>query len=813
MASPHGAVYMKKTKFRSITIVALMLVFAIVFGFALSLFAPGATAYAVAPTSIFSSGTGGRVGSSEEDEEGNAYVQFTLSDGGEVYFRRDLALKWFAAVPGTQDDTEEGEAAQQSDTALANPGQAEYLSISLTFPEINFSVFSFVFESAEENITEENTAENSIVLLNTGDQIYAGVRNASMQDDDLWANTVARFTDPESAGGEYYEEAEFVSIELVNNLSIALSEEYTDAEGALCTTEGGEFAVYVNQTYVGNMTNVGANFLEYLSTASSTPRVPLGFVADELLDGESEQLVLMKELNKQTFELDESNQVTDNAAPVLVLNESIYAYTLGSRWSLSYEAIDVIDSSVTVNRYYYMLKADENGNYLLPVDDDYSTLTTSTVFMPTDDTSEEEEQYVSIRFQLTDDAGTSDDEDSYIYLSWYAVESAVATCGEGENAFDYIRVNRHDEGPYYIGVTANDETKANDVSPEAENAFAEYQEAVTAAAEGLSAGDGAYFYMPSLRNLIGSDHADYRNLSFTVYYYKQSQEVDSTATSAASLDYNELRFEVDEVGQYLFCVVATDASDNEMEYYLDGELVALTSTNVWEIDEIPKFSFSASYSGATVEDPGEQTQGYRDSNYSISDFEIVALSGYETEYNLYYLDEAAMQEELTTNPFSSYSDLVENFDEYYDTISEYLIRINEYNSDITEDDDAWDRTDNDYRWYPDSLTFTPVQVGFYVVELRISESVLPGNIVTAYQVIEVRNPTDTPPNETEWLENNIASVVLFSISGVLLIVIIVLLVTKSPEQAVDEVDLEKLKKAERKKKNVAPERKDKDQNE
>lgn len=763
---------MKKTNFRSMTLTALILVFALMLGLAIGSLMPSRKASAVTytPSTIFSAGTGGSVSASEEDEDGNSYVQFTFSEGGAVYFRRDLALKWYESV-GSEDDGDEGET---DDPVTQTKGALKYLSLEFSFDELQFTTFSLTFESAEENISKDSTSTNAVVFKNDGESVKAAVRNSSQKDDEEWE-----------------ESAEFVTVGVEDGVLFTIDEEECDI---------GEFAVYVNGEYIGRLTNIGGYYLEYLSSASSTPRIPIAFAADELTEGASEQRIFIKELNGQSFALDENGKVVDNAPPVLVLNEKVYAYILGKKWSLTYSAIDVCDTSVTVSRYYYMMKT-VDGEAQIPEDDDYSSLTTSTFFMPSDD-SGEEEQYVSIRFQLTDDSGIKDDGDGYVYLVWYAADNAVATIGEGDSAFDYILVTRNEVGPYYYGVTADEETKENIASDEAKEEAAKFQEAVTAAAEGLSAGDGSYFYVPSLRGLIKSDHADYRNLTFTIYYYKQSSAVGSAASSATSLSYNSLKFEIDEIGLYLFCVLATDASSNAMMYYVDHELVEVTSSNIWDIDEIPKFQFSVSYTGATVEDPGEQSLGYRDSTYSVSSFEIVGLSGYETEYSLYYLDEAAMQQDGVSVPFSSYSDLVTNIKDYYSVLENYLVSINEYNSSITEDDDAWDRTDNEYYWYPDSLSFMPVNVGYYIVKLTITEAALPGNVVTAYQVIDVRNPIDSPPDSTYWLQNNVTSVVLFSISAVLAIIIVILFVVKPADKTVDEVDLSKLKKMESRKKGV-----------
>ncbi len=758
---------MIKTKFRSKVIFALSIVLALILSLAIGTLMPSSKASAAtsySPSTIFSAGTGGKVGASEGDEK---YVQFTLSDGGAVYFRRDLALKWYE--PAKSGEANEGE--EKIADTLANPGEVKYLKLGFSFSELNFETFSLVFEGAEENISKDNTATNSVVFKNDNGTVKVAVKNASEQDNDDWNE-------------------EGVAVDVSDGVVFTIDEKDCHI---------GEFAVYVNDTFVGKLTNIGGYYLEYLSSASDTPRVPVAFTLDKLAEGKDSQVMLVKELNGQSLKLSSDGKVEDNAAPVLVLNEKVYAYTLGKQWSLSYEAIDVCDTSVTVSRYYYMLKK-KDDKYVKAESGDYSSLTTSTFLLPSDDKADEE-QYVSIRFQLTDDAGVKNDE-GYIYLSWYAADNAVATMGEGDDAFDYIRVNRNVVGPYYIGVTPNDETKENDVSAETETAIEEYAKAVEEVAKDLSAGDGSYYYMPSLRGLIGSDHADYRNLTFSVYYHKQSQASGATASSATSLKYNALKFEIDEVGKYLFCVLAKDASGNAMKYYVDGKLVEVTSNNIWDIDAIPKFSFEVSYSGATVEDPGEQSLGYRDSTYTVKSFDIVALSGYETEYKLYYLDEAAMQYDGVKAPYSSYSDLVENINDYHEVLKKYLVNINEYNDEVSKDDDAWDRTDNDYHWYPGSLSFVPVEVGYYLVELTVTESSLPGSVVKAYQVIDVRNPIDSPPDVSQWLQNNVVAVILFSISAILLIIIIILAVVKPADKAVDEIDLEKLKKMEKRKKGV-----------
>ena len=745
---------MTKTKLRTITIAALSFLLVLLLSLAAGMVMPRASASAeeYTPTNIFSVGTNTTMSPTEED--GTEYIAFEHSgNGAAAHYRHDLALKWFSSEEG-----------------------ASYFSLTIAFPEIAFSEYTISFESAEENVSEDEIAENALVFANGEEGTSFYVVNAQ---------------------GEKGEE---VAAGLTGDLEITFDEED-------CTS--GEFSVYVNGTKAGTFTNIGGYYMEYLSSASDTPRTPISFECTTL-SGES-QKVLVKQLNGQSFALNEEGNVVDDTAPVLVVNSEVYPFRLGQKFDLDYEAIDVCDNTVTVSREYYMARFTEDGNYRIPTDDDYDTLTTSTWFMPSGD-SEEEVQYVSIRFMLDDGRDGADEEETPVYLVWYAAEGASVTFGAGENTLGYILVDRAEEGPVYNGLTADAATTENvkaadeaDVNGngDKEEALldvlaAEYQAAVDRAAENASAGDGAYFYLPSLRNLISSEGCDYRDLTFNVYYYSQSQTADDSASSATSLAYNRLRFEIDEPGRYVFRVLASDNAGNGMMYYLDGQLVTVSSSNIWDIEEIPEFSLTVGYDGARVTDPEEQDLGYRDTTYDIEDFEIIAVSGYETKYELFRLDENSLPADLQG---VSYTSLVSNAKEYFDgDWAQYLVRIDPFNSDVDEDDPLWDRTDNRYEWDDEDLTFVPNEAGYYVVKLTVTEPSMPGRTVTAYQVIDVRNPIDTLPDATYWLENNVAAVVLFCISGVLLIILVVLFVIK-PKKSVDEVDVKSLKGAKKADKN------------
>ena len=773
---------MNKVKVRFFTLISLIALLIVTFALAVGSVLPGKFAQAVTavdydPGAVFAAGVGGTVGASEAGEGDSSYVEFSLSDGGKVHFRRDLALKWYSAA-------QEGE---EGDPDAATPGIARHFKLVFSFPSLDFETLTLEFSGDEENISKDGQAVNSIVFIKNDDSsLTAVVKNASQQDMENNAEGLDSVTIPAaSATGD-------ITVELKD----------PTAEGAVA----GDYAVELTcgETVLSSeFTNIGGNFMEYRSSAATSPNTPMTFTA-ELPEGAAEgatQKVLVKELNGQSFVLTEEGKVHDDTAPVLVLNEEVYAFTLGQRFSLSYEAIDVCDDTVSVTRSYYMAAQDDNGDYIAPdasADDDYeySTLTTSTYFMPV---TNGEVEHVSIYFNLDDGRTRSDDERTAerVYLTWYAAESIdqEKPIVETLNGCDYIRVDRNEEGPAYVGLTTDDVDQENVYSDETafKNECEAYQRALDDAAAATSAGSGAYLYLPSLRGLIYSDYADYRNLQFTVFYYKESQSADESSSSASGLDYNDLRIEVDESGTYRIRIIASDASSNGMEYYnKDGELVTLSSENVWEIDEIPEFTVEIGYTGASIEDPGAQDYGYRDRTYSIEDFEVIALDGYIEDYTLYYFNSSLLGEGQT---MPTYDACVENAEDYVtNTYKDSMVVINTYNSDVTEDDENWDDTDNAYEWNPDSsLSFVPQRSGIYFVELLVTDPNLSGMTARQYMAIEVRNPVDIIPGQSYWLENNITSVVLFSISAVLAVIIVILFVVKPSDKNVKEVDLEKLK--------------------
>lgn len=840
---------MSRLKPRWIAILSLAAIFLLSLVLALG-FMPsariGAEALTYAPSAIFSAGTDGDVAASTAQEGETSYVEFTFRSGGKVYYRRDLALKWF-------------EADEDAVSTRANPAQARYFGMTLRFPAFTNALkkLTISFESAEENISKDGKATNALVFEYNEGAFSVVLHNAAYDEKENPTPEVAAYSIPAASS--------------TVPLGLFISEEKPAEGGATEACEIGEFALYLTvgaaeadegtdaaeaaePVYLGCLTNIGGYFMEYRSSAATTPQTPMTFEATFAEDADStyEQKLQVLELNGQELAVGDDGRVEDTAVPALVLSEGVYSFRLGQRFSLTYEAIDVLDDSVNVNRSYYMLKTGEDGKYIKPSETsskDYSSLTTSTFFMPPDDKGEEK-GYVSIRFRLED--GTHSD--YYVYLTWYAAnDDVVATLGNDDytaqyvcskcgqayteeeytaaqgqedwtcphvtghnndtdtdtlcgakledlklqdsNAFDYLVVDLEAKDPAYLGRAADEDAKTNTVSESAEAAAAAYQEELDKAAENVSAGDGAYLYLPSLRGLIASDSADYRNLRFSVYYYKPGTASGGSASSATSLRYNNLRIEVDEVGEYRMRILAVDAAGNAMKYYdADGELVDLSSSNIWDIEEIPEFTFTVDYEGPSIEDAGRQTQGFRDRTYNISSFKIIALTGYKTDYELYRFDES----KLGGREMPTYDAIIEMLSgsegELEQWMLDCLVKIDPYNDKVTEDDEEWERTDNAYHWDPDSgLTFCPQERAIYFVKVNVTDSYLVGVSQSSYMAIEVVNSIDTVPRRSRWLQDNLFAIICFSVAAVLAVAVVVLFVVNPSDKTVEEVDLDTLK--------------------
>ena len=60
--------------------------------------------------------------------------------------------------------------------------------------------------------------------------------------------------------------------------------------------------------------------------------------------------------------------------------------------------------------------------------------------------------------------------------------------------------------------------------------------------------------------------------------------------------------------------------------------------------------------------------------------------------------------------------------------------------------------------------------------------------VSAYKIIRTEEKADVNQGETQWLKDNLVSVILFSVAAVMLILIIILLLIKPSDETLEDVD-------------------------
>ena len=111
------------------------------------------------------------------------------------------------------------------------------------------------------------------------------------------------------------------------------------------------------------------------------------------------------------------------------------------------------------------------------------------------------------------------------------------------------------------------------------------------------------------------------------------------------------------------------------------------------------------------------------------------------------------------------------------------VLINEYDESL---EDGAEGNDNDYEWSPDSsLSFVPQEMGFYKVEVEVDDKAK-NELVTSYKVINVTSQADVIPGTSNWLRENVLSVVFLCIGALCLIAIVVILLIKPKDKAAAE---------------------------
>lgn len=772
-------------------------------------------------------------------------ARFTLSKGESVEFRRNLALKWFDEVNGVVG--------------------AQYFTMHFAIAEANFDKLSIVLESESAVANENNKATNKLTFAKAENGNFSVAVNGTVSTTEILAADIGK------------------------NMTLTLSE----TEGA----DYGTFNVVLNGTALQQKVvledgtekivalpfeNIGANYAAY----SSDKVIPLSILSEkentEEENGETAEkdtVVYLYELNNQRFDnivtetVDNKSvkKVPDTAAPVIVINDDIADGLLIATAFAYYSptVIDVMpnsDAKIATRSFYQWNPTDtavtyntemKSSHYFMEttyyVAEDGSMYATKTEaldsgknFEPTTVYKENNNQeFLSVKYAVSDDSMEVAKTTKEYQLAWYAEDSATKDdLGDG---VEYVILNDKNEGATYKYIALGDGENVlldedGNVEGSAEYdetktlaaAVAEYQSVLAKAAKEAVAGSNAYINFPSLAWLI-QDNNGYRNLKFVICYKSPTS---TAGKSTSPLSYNGLRLSTTDEGYYQFKVYATDAAGNGMEYYHDGKLVTVNATNIWDIEEIPSFSYEIERKGVSIKNDSDTSTKRKDDvefngKFSgFSDPSIVGIKSRKSAYALYKVDTnlyndglSTSQKQLTTSVMAgvTYASLKSDIDEqfkagnipgkgqYFDLYLELyvkrlakaleitsnadiaklascFIRIDEYDSSIAEGDAGWDT--NKFKWNSSSKTFEAVERCEYLIFADYYEDGLATQRIAAYKVIELEAEEDVNYIKTKWIKDNITSVVLFAIAGVMFVMIIVLLLIKPSDETLEEVELE-----------------------
>lgn len=748
--------------------------------------ASAATSYSA--TSIFTR-SGATVAPLGEGDDAKK-LAFTFSnDTDTVSYHRDLAWKWYEA----------------SETDKAK-GEAKYLSIAFSLEDKNFSEFALTLETASLTATEKNKITNKIVFTASGDAIDARL--------DADGNTSM----PVCTNGEK---------KIV--LTIANAE-----SGAGVEIEG-EYNVIVNGITIGSMKNIGSDYAGYVSDDEKN-RVPLSFSA-KLKEGQKSTVCVFESMNGQSFALNDSKEIEDTAAPVLVIDDTTYVAVMGQTFALETKIIDVLDRTSSVKNtaeYFQWSPVLTEAKYqsldsvkILEMQYEKDGKTTS-VYDETFD-GKTAREYISVKYTLADsthkkDAAEGEAKAAEVYAAWYLKNEKyeMSLADDAHTTLQLLAVCDDKDAPEYSGTAADAEAYQRELDDKVKD-------------EDLEAGSGESFYLPSPGKLFSDNSTGYKSLKYTLCYKAPGA---SSASSSANVSLSSLKLSVEEYGVYEFKLFVTDRAGNVMKSGAAGEEAeVITADNIWDHEELPTFTINIEKQKKIYIDDGSKSSrsdtGLIGVKYTDISFSVKGGTTRKSEYGLYYFDLAHFNDvfggkyrlsasdltALTSNDLSGAKTIEEAAEKYaaalagkLDSASELkaadfleirngkivLRKIDEYRDKVSEDY----APSNKYEWNATDKSFIPVESGNYIVFGVFKDSVYESEDACAagYKAISVTDKEDINPGESEWLKNNLVSVILFSIAGVMLILIIILLFVKPSDETLEDIGNEKAAKKEKKSK-------------
>ena len=431
---------------------------------------------------------------------------------------------------------------------------------------------------------------------------------------------------------------------------------------------------------------------------------------------------------------------------------------------------------------------------------------------------------VKIYYEIADVSGSSK-QDDVVFVDWYAKKDALVNIYElkgGAGTSNFIKLI--DDKP---GVTyAQENVFAASTKDEVEEIYRKnvemfqkgYQKAIDEAIEELEDGKlyagGEKFYLPAIErgieilNSAGipeftgvwsfmDDYFTSRDYKYSIYYKANSTGSNtSLAANKLSMDLNSADV------TYTFIIYITDPFGNDMRYPTmdaDGKIIweKISTANVWDEEYeglLPRFTVDVSYKKATAENPESLSLAYVKTNYSGVSFKITGVSGtYTANYNLYVFDRNAFNEDTKSLNNGAglnftFSDFVKNYEKLFSDTFEGVEHTRKYFTTVKPSSQLLE-TDANYalfkaiNWNANTLSFTPQTVDdYYIVTLTLKDNRTPDASEKYFAAVAASVQTKSLKGESDWLEQNVTSVVLLAIAGVCLIALLVLLIVKPKDK-------------------------------
>lgn len=742
------------------------------------------------------------------DENTHRYTLFRIGEDQTVSYRQNLAYAW---KTGNKNDDGNYTSTDVEDHTF---------SMELSFENTSFKKFIIKFQSQQYVLTEDKKSENYLIFTPAEEgKVKISVAQSLEEKDGK--------IDEEVVDGTFTANERIkISFAAYENGDYPL-----EINGAAATTaEGGKVC----------FRNVYQHFATYVSSGD-TAVTPLTFSAEFDENGaEKSAEMALYDINGQSFEMHKQGddyKVKDTAAPVICFSETPSYLEYGKAIGLNFKVIDVLASSSRYTAYYYVLTgkqyasdkfiydkieysdedesssegedgenseedkdAVEKVNPFIQVSSSDSgkirIIRDSNTFIPSD-LLEEGNVYglVKLYYEISDVSGSNAQKD-VVFVDWYAKDEALVNIYKEKNAegvSNFLKLI--DDKPGVTFARENDKTIADyeDSIKAFEQAYQlKIDEAIAKLEDGKLYAGGGKFYLPAIEYDFIDDYFNCRDYKYSLYYKGK------TTGSNTSLDPNQLSIDLGDADvTYKFKLFVTDSFGNPMRYPTDdnGEIVwkEITTEDVWDEDFetlLPSFTFDVSYKEATAEDPENLSLAYVNTTYNGVSFTIKGVSDtYTAQYKLYVFDRSAFYTDtgisvsynqfkevmgkLFNNEYEKDGAKLENTRKYFTTVKAA--------SELLETDENYE----DFKklnWNATSISFTPQSVeDFYVVELTLTDK---RSQLQSKNYATVAASVETTPlkGESDWVENNVTSIVLLSVAGACLVALIVLLIIKPKDK-------------------------------